>query len=126
MADTVDPRSAKTKVPTGCELFVEIQSVATRVLAGYGLVRNGSPQELAKLGHAMVWNRINSLPLIVPDTYWSRMDLIFSGPASETVVVNQWIVNAAGNKIREWSETFKHPANSYGWMEWRIVAVTPI
>jgi hypothetical protein len=125
MADTTDPRSARTKVPSGCELFLDVQSTATKVQAAYSLTRDGSPQDLVKLGHAMVWNRVNSFPIAIADGYWSRVDLIFSGPA-ETVVVNQWIVSAAGKKIREWSETFKHSANSYGWMEWRVVAVTPV
>ena len=126
MADITDPRSAKTRAPVGSELFVEVQSTALRVQSGYVLTRDGSPQELVKLGHMMLWNRINSFPLAVADGYWSRVDLIFSNPAPETVTVNQWIVNAAGKRIREWTEVYKHSVNSYGWMEWRVAVLIPV
>lgn len=120
MPNVTDPRTRRARAPLNAALFVKVTSTAKAVQAGYGLTRDGSPQPVAKLGHALAWNRTNSFPLGVADSYWSRVDLVFSAPAAESATVEQWIEQPPGTVIRQWKEDFKHSSSAYGWMEWRI------
>lgn len=117
----VDPRpQTRASVNKESLHFTKVTSAASAVFATWTVKRDGVQQEVAKFGHDMIHSRQQSVELIVKDLYWSLLELVFSGPASQTVTVEQWIQNPAGKITRKRQETFTHTGNWYCYMEWPI------
>lgn len=117
----VDGRlQSKASVNQGSILFAKVTSTAGAVFATWTVKRNGAQQEVAKFGHDLMWNRQQSVELIAKDLYWSLVELVFSGPGSQTVTVDQWVQNPAGKVTRQRQEIFTHSGNWYCYMEWPI------
>lgn len=117
----VDPSpQTRASVNQGSVLFAKVTSNAGAVFATWTIKRDGLQQEVAKFGHDLIYNRQQSVELVAQDLYWSLVELVFSGPASQTVTVDQWIQNAAGKIIRKRQKVFTHSGNWYCYMEWPI------
>lgn len=104
----------------GQVLFAKVTSNAGAVFATWTVKRDGLQQDVAKFGHDLIYNRQQSVDPVAQGLYWSLVELVFNGPANQTVAVDQWIQNAVGKVIRKRQKVFTHSGNWYCQLEWSV------